>query len=111
MHERITCLDDDEDKHESPNEDSDIEYIVYHAACYIRKAISDMKPLMALPPKSENIAVCNLEIPTILYNFVAWIVSPKELDYVKDRDVEVSESASRKVSSIAQDVINCATNA
>ena len=81
---------------------------IYHAACYIRKAISDMKPLMALPPKSENIAVCNLEIPTILYNFVAWIVSPKELDYVKDRDVEVSESASRKVSSRMS---NCATNA
>ena len=55
--------------------------------------------------------MCNLEIPTILYKLIAWIVSPKELDYVKDRDVEVSESLSRKVSSIAQDVINCATNA
>ena len=68
----------------------------------------DMKPLMALPPKSQNIAVCNLEIPTILYNFVTWIISPKEVDYVKDRDVEVSESASRKVSSRMS---NCATNA
>ena len=29
MHERITCLDDDEDEHESPNEDSDIEYMLH----------------------------------------------------------------------------------
>ena len=84
----------------------DESYQVFHAAKVIRKLLVDVKSSMKWPPTPDDLDSGSTMVPDMVYNMMAWILSPKS-EYSKERVSELSPDVHRLVVSLSQDLIHC----
>ena len=81
-------------------------YQVYHTAKMIRSLVANMKPTMPWPPGSaEDLECDSVIVPDLLYNMMAWILSPGS-KYSDKRVSNISPDVHRLVLSLSQDLIH-----
>ena len=78
---------------------------VYHCAIIINKIIKSMDDTMPWPPPPEYICEENIEIPDILYNLLAYIITGTPKPVAEGR-MPVNSDIDRVILSVAQDLIN-----
>ena len=84
--------------------------ILYKAAKIVRKMVLEHSAEVPFPLRPENICEENIQIPNLLYNHLAWILSDL-LDYVASGLVsQVSPQLHVRILSIARDLLFVASN-
>ena len=86
---------------------------LFHAAMHLRSQILSLTNRMQWPPSSNELRKPP-NIPPDLFNFLAWVVNgddgSNEAISSRNRVRITSQRAERYVTSIAEDLIHCATN-
>ena len=67
----------------------------------------EIKPSIPWPPSPEELSA--FQIPALVYNFIAWILSPKA-EFCEERFTEVSPDVQRLIYSLAQDLVYCVSH-
>ncbi len=78
---------------------------VYHCGIIINSIIKSMEDTMPWPPPPEYICKENVEIPDILYNLLAYIITGTPSPVAEGR-MPVNSDTERQIFSVAQDLIN-----
>ncbi|XP_062503892.1 zinc finger MYM-type protein 1-like [Corticium candelabrum] len=99
---------------QSSNDDiEDMGRSLFHAAMHLRSQILSLTNRMQWPPSSNELRKPP-NIPPDLFNFLAWVVNgddgSNEAISSRNRVRIKSQRAERYVTSIAEDLIHCATN-
>lgn len=86
---------------------------VYSAASVLRQTLLDVQKSMPFPPSPMDLLEDSVEVPTAVYNFLAWLVSPDASEGHISLDVRAelpSSEVHRKVLSIGQDLLYCVSH-
>ena len=99
---------------QSSNDDiEDMGHSLFHTAMHVRSQILSLTNRMQWPPSSNELRKPP-NIPPDLFNFLAWVVNgddgSNEAISSRNRVRITSQRAERYVTSIAEDLIYCATN-
>ncbi len=81
---------------------------VYHCGIIINNIIKSMEDTMPWPPPPEYICEENIEVPDILYNLLAYIITGTPSPVAEGR-MPVNSDTERAIFSAAQDLINIVT--
>lgn len=82
---------------------------VFHSSKETRRQMLNMTQNLPWPPRSEHITSQNVEVPALLYNYLAWMISSTK-EIPENGRVKVSSDENRKILNIAQDIIYATTN-
>lgn len=82
---------------------TDINHI-YHAAKAVRMALLSQDAKTTWPPTAATLNECNIQLPSVVYNLLAWILSDNT-DVSPDENVTVTDPVVRRlILSIGQDL-------
>ena len=87
--------------------------LLYNSASVIRQELCSIERCIQWPPSPEDISsqTCNLMIPDLLHNFLAWVIEGDDKCSKLDARQQCSEDINRQIMSLAQDMIYCARKA
>ena len=78
---------------------------VYHCGIIVNRIIKSMEDTMPWPPPAEYICEENIEIPDILFNLLAYVITGTTKPVAEGR-MPVDSEVKRYILSVAQDLIN-----
>jgi hypothetical protein len=107
----MRCESDESDSNDEPVPET-VDYSeLFHSAKSLRTELKKIKSEMSEPPKASDLIADKIILPTMVFNFLAWVLTEDEtLVDIDTEKISVRSDVQRRILSIGQDLLYCTSN-
>ena len=108
----VQNLSDEEEEEDEDDaivhDEHDENMAIFHCGIILNRILKSVKTSLPWPPSPDDFSKDNIDVPDLLYNLLAYMLTGSDVPAEDGEHVEVDEYTDRSILSVAQDMINIA---